>query len=253
MQNKTYKVIQITDCHLFKDTSLMLEVDTDKTFKEVIQRVSQKDLDDADAIFLTGDLSQDESPGSYEKIVNALESFSLPIYWIPGNHDCVKTVEKSFSKGVLFNRVNYFNTDYWTYIFLDTKIEGYEHGYLSEGELENLRSSLQQSSGRSIAIIMHHHPAKMGTPMIDSCMLTNPADFWSIVSDYNVKLIMCGHVHGDYSIKYNEQITIEASPSTCIQWAKGAIEPTFENKIGYKIYQFENNNYVSQAKIWNSF
>jgi Icc protein len=99
---------------------------------------------------------------------------------------------------------------------------------------------------------MHHQPAPVGTPMIDECMLQNPDPFWEIISGYPVKMIMCGHVHGDYSVKYNDEITIEASPATCIQWLKGSIQPKFVNKIGYKTYYFDKDSYISRAKIWKT-
>lgn len=99
---------------------------------------------------------------------------------------------------------------------------------------------------------MHHQPAPIGTPMIDHCLLKQANLFWEMISPYPVKVVICGHVHGDYSVKYNEQTTIEASPATCIQWVKGSIQPRFENKIGYKTYHFKKHSYVSKAKIWDS-
>lgn len=250
--NKIFKVVQITDCHLFKDDSLMLDVPTNQTFNKVIERIKNEELQDSDAIFLTGDLSQDESKESYQRIVSSLCDTMKNIYWIPGNHDCIKTVSSVFSENNQFIRTNHFNTDHWTFIFLNTKSEGVEHGFLSDYELLNLKQSLDQSKDKSIAIVMHHQPAPVGTPMIDHCMLQQANRFWEMISSYPVKVIICGHVHGDYSIKYSEQVTIEASPATCIQWMKGTIQPKFENKIGYKIYYFKKNNYESKAKIWDN-
>ncbi len=251
MQNKKFKVVQITDCHLFKDDSLMLDVQTNKTFNHVIKRIKNEELHDADAIFLTGDLSQDESKESYQRIVDSLSDTNKNIYWIPGNHDCFTTVSKVFMESKQFIYSRHLATDYWDFIFLNTKLDGADYGFLSELELSDLRESLDQCVCQSIAIVMHHQPAPIGTPMIDKCMLENVNSFWKIISNYPVKMIMCGHVHGDYSVKYNEKITIEASPSTCIQWVKGASLPKFENKIGYKTYHFENNKYVSKAQIWD--
>lgn len=252
MPNKKFKIVQITDCHLFKDNSLMLDVETNKTFSQVVERIKNVELHDTDAIFLTGDLSQDESKESYQRIINSLSDTNKNIYWIPGNHDCIENLSSIFLTNKKFIRAHHINTPHWDFIFLNTKIEGADYGFLSALELSNLKQSLDQCINKSIAIVMHHHPAPIGTPMIDGCMLENANSFWEVISGYPVKLIMCGHVHGDYAVKYNEEITIEASPATCIQWVKGATEPAFEKKIGYKIYHFEKNNYVSEAKIWNS-
>lgn len=250
--NKIFKVIQITDCHLFKDDSLMLDVPTNKTFNAVIEHIKKEELQDTDAIFLTGDLSQDESKESYQRIVNLLGDIKKNIYWIPGNHDCITTMSNVFSENNQFIHTNHFHTDHWAFIFLNTKIDRNDYGFLSDLELDKLRRSLNQNSDKSIAIVMHHQPAPVGTPMIDHCMLQQANLFWEAISSYSVKVILCGHVHGDYSVKYNEQVTIEASPATCIQWVKGSIQPKFENKMGYKIYHFKKNNYVAKARIWNN-
>jgi Icc protein len=98
---------------------------------------------------------------------------------------------------------------------------------------------------------MHHHPFETGTPMIDSCMLVNKNQFWQVLSNHPVKMIMCGHVHGDYSIDLQNGARMEASPSTCIQWLKGTVEPAYDARIGYKIYYFEKNKYAAEAKMWN--
>ncbi|HSW93787.1 MAG TPA: metallophosphoesterase, partial [Gammaproteobacteria bacterium] len=81
--NKLFKVVQITDCHLFKDNSCMFDVPTNQTFNQVIEQIKKEELHDTDAIFLTGDLSQDESKESYQRIVDALQDTSKNIYWIP--------------------------------------------------------------------------------------------------------------------------------------------------------------------------
>lgn len=250
--NKKFKVVQMTDCHLFKDDSFMFGVRTNETFQKVVERIKKEELSDTDAIFLTGDLSQDESKESYQRLMAGLSDVSKNIYWIPGNHDCITTVTDTFKENKQFIRTPYFKTDHWGFIFLNTKIDGKDHGYLSELELSHLKKSLEQSKEKSIAIVMHHHPAPLGTPLLDNCMLTNPDIFWEIIADYPVKLIMCGHIHGDYSVKYNEKTTIEASPATCLQFTKGTTELKFENKIGYKTYHFDNDDYTSQAVIWNA-
>lgn len=251
MKSNKFKVIQITDCHLFKDDSLMREVPTFATFNAVIDRIKKEELEDTDAIFLTGDISQDETKESYQRIVAALKDLNKKIYWIPGNHDSIETATPIFEEYPSFVRANYFNIADWSFIFLNTKKDGTDSGFLPEYELENLQKSLEKNKDKSLAIVMHHHPAAFGTPLLDSCMLMNPDPFWEILAKYPVKLIICGHVHNDYSFKYNESIMIEAAPATCIQFPKGAAELKFENKIGYKTYYFEKNNYVAKAVLWD--
>lgn len=252
MQDKDiFKMIQITDCHLFSDESLMLNVNTHQTFINVVDTIKKDELGDADAIFLTGDLSQDESTESYHKLIKHLSGFNKKIYWIPGNHDNVENMDLVLSSHPAFIKTTCLETPYWDFIFLNTKKQGCDDGFLSEDELLKLKNQLELSKNKTIGIVMHHHPAALGTPMIDVYMLKNKECFWDTIAGYKVKLILCGHVHGDYCIPLGGRKVLEAAPSTCIQWVKGAVEPAFENKIGYKVYYFGKKDYAAKARIWD--
>ncbi|MEO8400305.1 MAG: hypothetical protein ABI597_00730 [Gammaproteobacteria bacterium] len=112
-----------------------------------------------------------------------------------------------------------------------------------------LKEKLSTSLSDKIAIVMHHHPAKVGTPLIDNYILENAQEFWDVVEKANVSLIICGHVHGDYKFKY-KNVMIESAPATCVQWEKGAVKLKADMKIGYKVYHFDEHGYKAIAKMW---
>lgn len=244
------KIIQLTDTHLFSDDSLTIfTVKSNAKFKEVLDRVILEDYD-ADMIFLTGDISQDETSESYEKIARLLSKLNIPIYWIPGNHDDCAQAEMVFHKTKNFNRKAHLSTPHWHFIFLNTKIENRDDGHLSPSELNALRRELAASpTNKRTAVVMHHHPEMVGTPLIDHYILQNRQAFWDIVTGSSVELIICGHVHGNYQFMHNG-IMIESSPATCLQWEKGVKELVIDNKIGYKAYQFDHDGYTAAAKVW---
>src|SRR5690606_16615934 len=123
-------------------------------------------------------------------------------------------------------------------------------GYLNDFELANLKNELTKApSGENIAIVMHHHPYAVETPLTDEYILKNNSDFKTILNGSNVKLIICGHVHGDYSIKENH-VTMESSPATCLQWPKGTKSLNIDRRIGYKIYFFNEGNYKTTTRLW---
>src|SRR4051812_43398229 len=203
--DKKVNIIQITDTHLFKDdNNLMFGVNTNKNFYQVIEKIHKQNHVNPDFFILTGDLSQDESEESYIKIVTEMERFNTPVYWIPGNHDSIEMMTSVFSQSKAFSRLSRLILQNWDIIFLNTKLEGTDNGYLSKTELSLLESELKKvEPHKSVSIIMHHHPIKVNTPLIDEYILTNPDEFWNIVDAYpNVKLIICGHVHGDYKLKH---------------------------------------------------
>ena len=245
------KVIQISDTHLFADDELdIFGVKSNLKFEEVMNKIIEEDCHDTDMIFLTGDISQDETAASYQKIAQHLSKLDIPVYWIPGNHDDLLQVEAVFQHAKNFNRGRKLSLANWHLIFLNTKIDGRDDGQLSQSELSMLSEELLVSPvNKKIAIVMHHHPAPVGTPLIDNYILKNTTDFWDIVTGTKVELIICGHVHGDYRFKHNN-IMIESSPATCLQWEKGTKDLKTDMKIGYKIYHFNHNGYKATAKIW---
>ena len=245
------KVIQISDTHLFADDELeIFGVKSNAKFNEVINRIIAEDSHDADIILFTGDISQDETPQSYKKAADCLSALNIPIYWIPGNHDSLDQAKSVFINTKNFNRHSTLSLPCWHLIFLNTKMDGRDDGQLSHSELEMLKHEITISPvNKKLAIVMHHHPAPVGTPLIDHYILQNAKEFWDIIVGTNVELIICGHVHGDYRYQYNK-VMIETSPATCLQWEKGTQNLKTEMKIGYKIYHFEQDGYKALAKMW---
>ncbi|WP_028389168.1 metallophosphoesterase [Legionella fairfieldensis] len=247
---ETIKIIQLTDTHLFKKDQLLFNVNTNLAFKKVMSAI-QNDLNDADAIFLTGDLSQDESTESYEIIANSLSDFHKKIFWIPGNHDSISTMDSVFGGMTNFFRVFTLATPLWDFIFLNTKCEGKESGALSIEERKLIQSELKKERTKPIALVMHHHPIEVKTPLIDNYIMENKDDFLKIINQYRINLIISGHVHNDYSIKYGN-IQLETSPATCFQFKKGSTNLEIEYNVGYKVYYFSSTSYVAKSRLWNN-
>ncbi|WP_419420439.1 metallophosphoesterase [Legionella sp. D16C41] len=248
MNKEKIKIIQITDTHLVRDNSTVFNINTNLAFKKVIKNM-QADLADTDAIFLTGDLSQDESIESYEIIVDSLKEFNNEIFWIPGNHDSITNMHQVFAKKKNFIKGNFLATHLWDFIFLNTKQDGKESGFLLDDELEFLNLELKKERNKPVALVMHHHPIEVNTPLIDKYILENKESFFAVIGQSEIDLIISGHVHHDYSINYND-IYFETSPATCCQFSKGTRELVIENYIGYKIYYFSSSNYVTETKFF---
>lgn len=250
-KNGTVKVIQISDTHLFTNDELeIFGIKSNKKFQDIIDKILIEDIADTDMIFLTGDISQDQTKQSYQKAIYSLTKLDIPIYWIPGNHDNVHQMESVFKNDKNFIRTNNLKFLKWHFIFINTKIDGADEGYLSTFELQMLKNEMSVlPDNRKIAIVMHHHPAEVGTPLIDNYILKNRNEFWDVITGTKVELIICGHVHGDYKFKYND-IMIESAPATCLQWQQGTNDLKIDSRIGYKIYHFGQHNYHATSKMW---
>ena len=92
-QVSPFSIAQITDIHLFVDEKQeLLGLQTTKSFQAVIEKL-QHLQPQLDLLLLTGDLSQDGTPESYENIQNLLNPLALPTYWLAGNHDCISAMQ----------------------------------------------------------------------------------------------------------------------------------------------------------------
>ena len=240
--SKTLKVLQLTDTHLFKDPSLTMKgCNPAKNFLKIISIVKDKHLEEIDAIFLTGDLSQDETPDSYRFLLDHLMPLQKDIYWIPGNHDDLSIMKPIFSDYGIPYTNNLFN-DRWNFIFLNSAKPNEISGYLEKNELSNLSYLLKQNQKKQQIVILHHHPIIVETPIVDEFKLTNADAFYECLTGFNVRLIVSGHVHGHYDIHFHD-IPFVTSPATSLQWVKGAKEIQINPAIGYTIFE------VSDAHI----
>ena len=73
-------VAQITDTHLFAEVDRTWKgLSTAHTLQKVLDRLQQIQPP-PDLLLLTGDLSQDETPESYQRLVSLIAPLGIPAY-----------------------------------------------------------------------------------------------------------------------------------------------------------------------------
>ncbi|KTD29812.1 MULTISPECIES: metallophosphoesterase [Legionella] len=242
------KILQITDTHLFAHHSSLFGVNPNKNFDEVMKVIFRNELEDTDFILLTGDLSQDETSAAYQHLLKSFKNCKSRVFWLPGNHDNESVMSAVFNSFSLFTRTRLLELKHWNLVFIHSKLEGSGSGYIHLDELNEVEKIINASK-KNIALIMHHHPIPVNTPLIDQYILNNREDLWKTISNSKVKLIVTGHVHGDYSFVY-QGVNVECSPATVFQIKKGTDTLQIEHSIGYKIHYFDKDRYRSKAVIW---
>ena len=81
------RLIHLSDIHLVENGKKIWDTDTKLNFEKAIEKIlSIKNLD---AIFVSGDLSNDGSLWTYKYIDESFKSIGVPTYCCPGNHDNV--------------------------------------------------------------------------------------------------------------------------------------------------------------------
>lgn len=232
-------MLQITDTHLFKNNDdEMFGVKPNEQLEKLITHLLSLKLS-IDMIFLTGDVSQDMSPESYQYAVAQLSRFKKVTCWIPGNHDDFKTMLIEFNKSIYLQPPVVFKKPGQTFIFLNTKYKDVDSGYFNAEDKQLIEETMAVTrKDENVCIVMHHHPVKTNTPLIDHYILENCDEFWKTIDRYpNIKNIICGHVHGDYTLKHGD-VTVHASMASCLQWVKGTEKMAIDKAIGCKLYEF---------------
>lgn len=215
--SRPVRVLQITDMHLYGDSSgTLLGLNTQASLEAVIAEARAHSLP-ADLILATGDLTHDSSPAAYERVFDYLESYGLPVYCLPGNHDEVETLQKTINHK-LIKYVEHTHVGSWHLVFLDSTIPGSEGAHLRPETLAALDEHLAAAPDAHTMVCLHHQPIAMGSRWLDTMAVDNPEAFFEIIDRHpQVRGILWGHVHQELDRMYKD-IKMMSTPSTCIQF-----------------------------------
>jgi Icc protein len=218
---RALRVLQITDTHLFADSSgCLLGLNTEQSLDAVTAEVRAHHLP-ADLILATGDLAHDGTAAAYRRIFSHLENFGLPVYCLPGNHDEARTLQHSLDNGLIKYTQDAHHGN-WHFIFLDSTIADSEGAHLTPETLEILESRLQSAPDSHTLVCLHHQPVPMGSHWLDTMAVDNADEFFAIIDRHpQVRGILWGHVHQTYDGMHKD-IKLMSSPSTCIQFLPGS-------------------------------
>jgi Icc protein len=230
------QVAQITDTHLFADPNQEMKgIVTAKSLQAVLERVKQLQPQ-PNLLLLTGDLSQDETPESYQHLQTLVSPLSIPSYWIPGNHDTLPLMEQFLTQKPFFPDKS-FQLGGWQFILLNSVVPDCVHGELSPQSLEWLELQLQNASNSPTLISIHHPPIVVNSAWIDNIALQNSDELFAILDRHpQVRLVVFGHIHQEFECD-RQGVHYFGTPSTCVQFAANSL--TFaldELPPGFRIF-----------------
>lgn len=210
------RVVQLSDCHLFKNPDgKLLGLNTEHSLNEVMDLI-EAEQPAMELILATGDLSQDGTGESYARFHRHMTRFCCPVYWLPGNHDLTDImadhqVAERMSPCVI-------ERNGWHIIMLDSTIRGKVPGNFTDTELAFLDGALQNAKGKHVMVALHHQPVPVGSAWLDQQIVGNAAAFFKVVDRYpHVKAIIWGHVHQVFETVRNG-VKLMSVPSTCVQF-----------------------------------
>ncbi|MES2607036.1 MAG: 3',5'-cyclic-AMP phosphodiesterase [Pseudomonadota bacterium] len=215
--NKSFRLVQVTDTHLYADTShVLVGMNCEQGLQDVMDLIRKKEKIIA-GVLLTGDASQDNSAASYQRLHRTLATLGARQHWIPGNHDELKAMQKALDAGNrCFEKV--INFGQWEVLMLSSNVVGAVHGFLKKSELEFLESQLKVTTAKHVLVCLHHNPVPVKAAWLQHHALQNPEALFAILDRYpQVRAVLFGHIHHELKRTRNG-VAYYGSPSTCIQF-----------------------------------
>lgn len=198
------RILQISDFHLRGDGKLSFQVvDTAsflKSTKAHLEHVFALDGQKPDMIVVTGDIADSGDEKAYLMVYEALSSFNVPVYAVPGNHDRRDRMVRILKGWTIPNPQTApflcyaVQTEEARLLFLDTLNPGSHAGHMREAELAWLDNELQSNKTVPTLIFMHHPPFITGLPAMDE-PFENREQMRTVLMKAPWARLCCGHMH----------------------------------------------------------
>ncbi|MBW4525606.1 MAG: 3',5'-cyclic-AMP phosphodiesterase [Phormidium tanganyikae FI6-MK23] len=247
MISSPLRIAQITDLHLFAQSEqCLLGMPTLRSLNALVEQLQQL-YPQPDLLLLTGDLSQDGTIESYERLQMLLSPLKIPIYWLPGNHDCVEAMERSLTRFYLDKA---FERGGWRFLLLNSQDPGCVHGRLSIESLNWLDRQLSQNLNIPTVVSLHHPPFAVNSTWLDTSILQNSTELLEVLDQHTqAKLVVFGHIHQEFQ-QQRGSVTFLGTPSTYIQFARESDDFALgQEPPGFRLIQlYSDGTWESQIK-----
>ncbi|MBL7103856.1 MAG: metallophosphoesterase [Bacteroidales bacterium] len=240
--NESFTFVFMTDIHLQPERNAV------EGFRQAIDSVNKFN---PDFIITGGDLVMDVLGQNYQRadlLYNLYEktvkSFNMPVYNTMGNHEVFGIYEKSgveknhpeYGEKMYENRIGkrYYSFDHkgWHFLILDSVEDTDESSYIGkvdDEQMEWIKSDLEKSNHSTPIVVSVHIPFITSymqifygslEPNSESLVITNSKEVLELFKDYNLKLVLQGHLHflEDIYVQGTHFITAGA---VCARWWKG--------------------------------
>ena len=212
----SYKLVQISDTHIFSDPDgTMFGVNSRRSLEQVLAHATRHHA--IDCLLATGDLIHDDSPDAYRRLKELLAALDAPVYCLPGNHDDPALMQQILN-GPLVTCRKSIVLGAWKILLLDTHVVSSDGGRLSPGELDFLERELANNATLHVVVALHHPPVRIGSPWMDAMGLANTKEFFEVLDRYpKVRGVLFGHIHQVFEQRRGSVYLLSA-PSTSAQF-----------------------------------
>lgn len=191
------KLIQLTDIHLTTPGETIAGRDPNANFDRALEH-ALANHPDAEAIVITGDLSDWGDHADYLRLKHRIADLPMPVHLCIGNHDDRETFLEVFpdcadDQGFV-QRAVALSTG--TALLLDTWGPETHEGHFCETRADWLEAQLKAVSG-PVWIFLHHNPVPTGIDPMDRIMLIDADRLGATIAPHRDKIahIFHGHCH----------------------------------------------------------
>lgn len=223
MTDQIIRLVQISDCHLPADRNKPYRgKNADTGLESLLDKVAAWS---PQQVLVTGDLSEDASDASYQRLGGYLSRIGAPICVLPGNHDDNQVMQRHFPIGP-WNGPLMLTVGDWQLVLLQSSIARRIDGAVSAADIERVRTWLDSTDDGPVLIALHHQPVVVGSPWIDRYRLEAPAALLALVERHEqVRAVVWGHVHQAFETRLGKARML-ACPSTAVNSQAGTLKFT---------------------------
>jgi Icc protein len=195
-------LFQLSDIHLLEDPGGRLRSGAHplENLERAIDTIVSSTTP-PDAIVLSGDLSDDGSPDSYQRLAARLaavaESTGAATIVAAGNHDEREALREHLlgqePSGEPLTGVVWLGG--LRVVTLDSTVPGSDAGSLGRDQLEWLRTVLSSPAPLGTVLVLHHPPVPSPIRSMTAIALEDPLLLGQAINGSDVALILAGHNH----------------------------------------------------------
>ena len=217
-------LVQLSDPHIRLPGQLAYRrVDTSAFLAQAVAAVNRLPQP-ADAVVVTGDLTDFGRPAEYAQLRRLLEPLACPVYLMPGNHDDSAELRRSFADHAYLQQGDGTRVRYAVdlggvrLVALDTSVPKAAHGELDDAQLGWLDAELAAAPQTPTIVALHHPPFATRIGHMDGIGLQRGTDaLAAIVARHaQVERVISGHLHRNIQTRWAGTIALTA-PSTAHQ------------------------------------
>jgi len=160
-------IAQISDIHLLNDKHKLLNgVNPWQNLQTILKYLLQLSPQ-PQALFWTGDISEDGSPESYQHFAEALQGIAhIPSHFIAGNHDNRKAMEPILRQVGTFEQP-LIDIAGWQILQVNSVVEDENFGWLAESDIARIGESLSNQSNTPAIVFLHHNAVPTASEFIN--------------------------------------------------------------------------------------